>query len=215
MKEPKDKRTSQPIHPSSLIPHPLVRVFCAIELPPEVRLSAAKHIATLREGAPHVRASWDRAEKLHITLKFLGEIEQGRIEALSGAAARAVEGVQGFDLCIEGAGAFPPRGLPRVLWLGVTDPSGGLARLWHRLEDECAAEGFAREKRPFHPHLTIARLRAPEGARRLAEMHKQAGFKAASFTTAELTVVKSELGKGGSRYSTISQHKLSQEQNSS
>jgi 2'-5' RNA ligase len=184
------------------------RIFCAIELTPEVRARVAEHIAALRAAAPRVRASWDRAEKLHITLKFLGEIEQGRVEALSRAAARAATSAPGFDLAIEGAGAFPPRGLARVLWLGVADPSGGLARLQSALEDECATAGFAREERPFHPHLTIARLRSPEGARRLAETHRQAGFKAAGFTVEELTVVRSELGPGGSRYSGVSRHRL-------
>jgi 2'-5' RNA ligase len=111
-------------------------------------------------------------------------------------------------LSIEGAGAFPPRGNPRVLWLGVIDPSGGLALLVRRLEDECAREGFPRAERPFHPHLTIARLRMPEGARRLAETHKETGFEAASLTVAAITVVRSEVGPGGSRYSTISNHQL-------
>lgn len=204
MNESKDEQASQSLQASSL------RVFCAVELPPAVRDHVAMRIATLRAAAPDARVSWERVEKLHITLKFLGEIEQSRVEALSRAAARATNGAQVFDLGIEGAGAFPPRGLPRVLWLGVADPSGGLARLQHRLEDECAREGFAREKRPFHPHLTIARLRAPEGARRLAETHKETGFEAAGFAATELKVVRSELGPGGSRYSLISHHRLSE-----
>lgn len=186
------------------------RIFCAIELPSEVRARVAEHIATLREAAPRVRASWDRAEKLHITLKFLGEIEQGRVEALQRAAARAAERERGFELGIEGTGAFPPRGLPRVLWLGVRDESGALARLQSSLEDECAIEGFAREKRPFHPHLTIARLRAPEGARALAVLHEQRGFEAAGFAVSKLSVIRSELGPGGSRYTELSRHSLNE-----
>lgn len=211
MSESDNEKRNQPLHPSSLIAHPLLRVFCAIELPSEVRARVAAHIATLRAGAPRVRASWERVEKLHITLKFLGEIEQDRIEALTRAAARAAAtSAQGFDLGIEGAGAFPPRGLPRVLWLGVTDPSGEMARLQSRLEEECATEGFAREKRPFRPHLTIARLRTPEGARRLAETHQETGFEAVRFAATELRVVRSELGPGGSLYSTVSSHRLGQ-----
>jgi 2'-5' RNA ligase len=184
------------------------RVFCAVALPPEVRARAGDHIARLRDAVPSVRASWGRDENLHITLKFLGEIEQSRVPKLSHAAARAAESVQAFDLGIEGAGAFPSHGLPRVLWLGVADPSGGLARLYRHLEDECAREGFARDERPFHPHLTIAWLRAPKGTGRLAEIHQEMGFEAARFAVAELLVIRSELGPGGSRYSIISSHKL-------
>jgi RNA 2',3'-cyclic 3'-phosphodiesterase len=193
---------TQSLHPSSL------RVFCAVELPPEVRALAAAHAARLRERESEARASWPRAENLHLTLKFLGEIEPARAEALSGAAARAAIGVRPFDLTIEGAGAFPARGLPRVLWLGVVDSSGELARLQSKLEEECAGAGFAREERPFHPHLTLARIRAPQGARGLARLHEEAGFEAIEFPVTDLVVMRSELGPGGSRYTELARHSL-------
>jgi RNA 2',3'-cyclic 3'-phosphodiesterase len=209
MNESTSEKTDRPIQPSSLSPHPSVRVFCAIELPAHVRARAADHSSYLRSTIPEARASWDRPEKLHITLKFLGEIEQSRVEALSRAAARAAASVEAFDLAIEGTGAFPPRGLARVLWLGISDPTGRLARLQSRLEDECEREGFKREERPFHPHITIARLRAPAGARKFAALHEETGFEPMGFVASDLVIMRSELGPGGSRYSEISRHRLS------
>ncbi len=185
-----------------------VRVFCAVELPSEARERAAAHAARLRERFKEVRASWPRADNLHLTLKFLGEIEESRVALLSAAAARAAEKSVPFELAIEGAGAFPPRGAPRVLWLGVDDSSGGLAQLHSRLEAECAGSGFKREERPFHPHLTLARLRAPQGTRSLAQFHEETGFEAAAFRVEELVVMLSELGPGGSRYTPLSRHTL-------
>ena len=183
-------------------------MFCAVELSAEARERAALHIADLRSRAPDVSAGWERPEKLHITLKFMGEIEQGRVAALSSAAERAARGVPPFDIGIEGVGAFPPRGLPRVLWLGVADTSGVLARLQQRLEDECAGGGFPREDRAFHPHLTIARLRRPRGARFLAALHSEKGFAPAHFCVDALVVLRSELGPGGSRHTELSRHPL-------
>jgi 2'-5' RNA ligase len=191
---------------SSLVLHPFVRVFCALELPAEVRDRAAAHIARLRELAPEVRASWERTEKLHITLKFLGEIAPERIETLSGAASRAARMSQPFTLALSGAGAFPPGGSPRILWLGINDSAGALLRLQSHLEEECAAAGFAREERPFHPHLTLARIRAPQGARELARLNQEAGFEAIEFPVTNFVVMCSELGPGGSRYTEISRH---------
>jgi RNA 2',3'-cyclic 3'-phosphodiesterase len=188
--------------------HERWRVFCAVELPPQVRARAADHAARLRDRSTKVRASWPRADNLHLTLKFLGEIAQARVEALSNAASRAARSIQPFDLTLEGAGAFPPRGSPRVLWLGINDSSGGLVKLQSQLEDECEAAGFAREERPFHPHLTLARIRAPQGARELARVHQETGFAAIEFPVTELVVMRSELGAGGSRYTEISRHGL-------
>jgi 2'-5' RNA ligase len=183
-----------------------LRVFCAIELPEEVRARAADRITRLREAVPEARASWERMEKLHITLKFVGEIAPERVELLSGAATRAAQTIQSFSLILSGTGAFPPRGIPRILWLGIEDHSGSLAQLHSQLEDECAAAGFAREKRSFHPHLTLARIRAPQGARELARLHQEIVFEPIKFDVTNLSVMRSELGTGGSRYTLISRH---------
>ncbi|HEX8846752.1 MAG TPA: RNA 2',3'-cyclic phosphodiesterase [Pyrinomonadaceae bacterium] len=188
--------------------NPLVRVFCAVELSNEARKRAAEHTARLKASVPDARASWVREENLHLTLKFLGEIEEGRVDNLSRAAARAGKLTKAFKLAIEGAGSFPPRGIPRVLWLGVVDSTEGLGQLQRHLEEECSVEGFKREERPFHPHLTLARLRSPQGARTLAELHREAGFEAIEFPITELVVMRSELGAGGSRYTSISRHNL-------
>lgn len=183
-------------------------MFCAIELPEELRERVAAHIATLRNVASGDRVSWQRAENLHLTLKFLGEIEQKRVAALSEAASRAVKQSQPFNLTIEGAGSFPPRGVPRVLWLGVSDSTGSLAGLQKHLEEECLVEGFEREERSFSPHLTIARIRAPQGARTIASSHQAAGFEAMETLVKELVVMRSQLAPRGSLYTVISRHEL-------
>lgn len=188
-------------------PNPL-RVFCAVELPDELRSRVGERVRRLRSEFPGVRASWEKPEKLHVTLKFLGDVEPARVEALSGAAARAAAGLEPFELTMEGPGTFPPHGQPRVLWLGIVDASGSLARMHHSLETECAAAGFPRESRAFEPHLTLARVRSPQGARELAAAHRETPFEPQRFKVSELVVMRSELGPGGSRYTPLSRHAL-------
>lgn len=184
------------------------RLFCAIELPEELRNRAVAHIAHLREQLPDVRASWERTEKLHITLKFFGDIEESRAHALSQAIERSANSAAPFTLDIAGARAFPTHGPPRVIWLGLRDAQGQLARLHESLESECAAAGFARDERRFHPHITLARLRPNAGARDLATLHRQLGFPAHSLHVNELVLMRSELGPKGSRYTVVSHHGL-------
>ncbi|MFN2452870.1 MAG: RNA 2',3'-cyclic phosphodiesterase [Pyrinomonadaceae bacterium] len=186
------------------------RVFYALELPAEVREKVAAHIARLRGAIPAVRASWERAEKLHLTVKFFGDVERARVEEqLAPAAARAAQNFLPFNLVVEGAGAFPPHGLPKVLWLGIADASGALSHLQSALESECAKASFPRERRVFHPHITIARLRTPAGAKELAAIHAQMGFEAIALTVSEIVLMRSELTPNGSRYTIISRHELS------
>ena len=183
-----------------------LRVFCAVGLPDEVREAAAAHVARLREEFQGARASWARPESLHVTLKFLGEIEAARVETLARAASAAAEGFAPFGLTAEGTGTFPTRGAARVLWLGLKDPSGQLARLQRRLEEECEAAGFAREPRAYKPHLTVARLRTPKDAHTLSEAHRRSTFGPHPFSASGLTVFRSELGPGGARYTPLSLH---------
>jgi 2'-5' RNA ligase len=184
------------------------RVFCAIDLTPAVRQRVLEHISLLRELAPHVKASWSREHNLHLTLKFLGQIGTSRLNRLSKAAAAATSGLSTFQVSIEETGVFPNSRRPRVLWLGVNDNSGKLAELHRRLEDACASERFPKERREFHPHLTLARLRNPQNAQELVAAHKQLSFEPVTVTIAELMVVRSELSPNGSKYSVISQHRL-------
>ncbi|HEX8455906.1 MAG TPA: RNA 2',3'-cyclic phosphodiesterase [Pyrinomonadaceae bacterium] len=188
-----------------------MRIFCAVELPEEVRARIAAHIEEVRAAADGstLKISWERTEKLHLTLKFLGELEATRLEALTRAATRAAAAGGKFAVALREAGAFPAHGNPRVLWFGLEDESGQLAQLQARLEIECEREGFAREARPFRPHITIARIRfANTAARHVARLHRETVFPPATFDVREFVVMQSRLGAGGSRYMPLSHHEL-------
>ncbi len=184
------------------------RVFIAIELSRDVRHRIKRHIDQLRSELPDVRASWVREENLHLTLKFLGDTPVDRVEAISKALAAAAGHRPTFDIQLAGCGAFPPRGKPNVLWIGIEDNSGGLKQLHGEIEDACAAAGFARDSRSFHPHLTIARLRQPPGARELAHLHETIGFAPLDVTATEVCLIRSELSSAGSRYTILARNKL-------
>ena len=207
------------------------RTFIAIEIPPDIRRRIKEHIDQLRAVFPDVRASWTREDNLHLTLKFLGNVPVTRIPALSNAVAAAAHEIKPFDLAICDCGTFPPHGRPKVLWIGCADvPSAShsldagsagfqsasshsplplaLSSLHAAVEDRCAAAGFEREPRSFHPHLTIARLRESKGSRALAEHHKQLGFPAQTFTVSELVVFRSELSSKGSKHTALARHEL-------
>ncbi|HKO45058.1 MAG TPA: RNA 2',3'-cyclic phosphodiesterase [Pyrinomonadaceae bacterium] len=188
------------------------RVFCSIDIPQEVRGKVEEHISQLKRAVPEAKASWSRPENIHLTIKFLGEVPPKRAEQLSQAASRAVTGLGRFRIRLEQTGSFPKHGPPRVLWIGIRNLDGKLAELFARLEDECATEGFRKESRPFRPHLTVARLRDPQGARTVALAHQELGFGPAEFDVSELLVMRSELGPHGSKYSVISRHALDESQ---
>ena len=194
--------------PSSVGRSHMWRVFFAIEVPQDVRDQLLAHLKHLREAVPHVQASWSRAESIHLTLKFFGNIEQSQVERLSAAASRVTNRYSPFRIGLGGSGIFPPRGTPRVLWIGVNDPSGQLTALQQQFENECAKEGFPKEERAFRPHLTLARIRKPQGARRLAEVHAGIEFKPVEFSVSELLLFRSELSSEGSKYTIISRHGL-------
>lgn len=183
-----------------------LRLFCAIQMPSEVRHPLSAHAKRLRDLFPNASASWTRDDNHHLTLKFIGEVEEARATRLSAATERAASSVEPFTVIVDGPGVFPKR----VLWIGIDDPSGRLGKLQQRLEEECAHEGFPKEERAFHPHLTLARLRKPQNSRELEEQHKQARFVPVEVKVDELVVIKSELSSSGSKYTVLSRHKLAE-----
>jgi 2'-5' RNA ligase len=145
-----------------------VRLFVAVELDPSVIRTLAAFNATLRTRAhtlaPTARIGWVAPEQLHVTSRFIGEVNDGRAAAVAGALLQELA-VDAFDLVVQGAGAFPERGAPRVLWAGIGDGVEGLTAVEAQVSDRLLACGVAREDRPYRPHVTLARVREPVGLR--------------------------------------------------
>jgi len=184
------------------------RVFCAVDLPADVRANLMDHIKHLRQVLPDAEASWSRGENIHLTIKFLGQVSVTRVANLLNAAVRTAASCTPFSISLEETGVFPNHGKPRVLWIGVKDESGKLAELQSRFEIECAKEGFPVEARSFSPHLTIARLRKPQFARVLARAHEGMTFKRTAVKVEQFAMIRSEPGSSGSKYTVISTHRL-------
>jgi len=164
------------------------RLFVAIDFPEAVRA----RLATLAGGVPGAR--WVPAEQLHLTLRFIGEVDRGRLDDI--AEALAAIDARGFAVRVKGVGHFPPRGAPRVLWAGIEDGAGP-ARLHGKIEAALARLGVARDRRKFFPHVTLARLRgAPLGrVRDFLALH--AGFASEPVAISAFHLYSSLLGTGG------------------
>ena len=134
------------------------RTFIALELSESLK----EGILALTEelSGRGVRASWARRSTLHLTLKFLGDVEETSLREIVAAVARASSRVSAFSFQTRSLGAFPSTRRPRVLWLGI-EPQDELLALHEAVESELADLGFPRERRRFHPHLTIGRIREP------------------------------------------------------
>ena len=184
------------------------RLFCAFELPATLRQSIDKHAQRVRDAVPDAAASWSRPENIHLTMKFFGNVDQARGPVISAAAARVVKEFSPIQIEAGKTGVFPRPSRPQVLWIGIDDPSGALLKLHRRLEDELAREGFAKEDRAFRPHLTIARIRRPQNANRLADVHLRMEFLPVEIVLSELVLFRSELNPKGSKYTAISRHRL-------
>lgn len=183
-----------------------MRLFIAVELAEAIRerLSAAQE--RLRRCPCGVK--WVKPELMHLTLKFLGEVEEAAIAGIGAAIAAAAQGVSPFDLTVAGLGAFPERGAPRVLWAGIQD-NGSLALLNRRLEEGLAPLGFPPEGRPFSPHLTIGRVKEPRGAGALrGVLDRERAAEFGSCRVEEIILMLSVLSPAGPTYTPLRRHRL-------
>jgi RNA 2',3'-cyclic 3'-phosphodiesterase len=184
------------------------RIFVAIDISEEARSNAAARIEALRGQFPKIRVGWEKPEKLHLTLKFAGDITGERLRSLAGAVGRVSRQISPFRLKLNKCGIFPSKRNARILWIGVEDPEGVVKRLNDMLEAECEKIDIARETRDFKPHLTIARLREPNPCAELAEKHLRTEFEPIEFGVMEIVIYESRLLPTGSIYTPVSRHKL-------
>lgn len=184
------------------------RIFIAINISEEARTQANNYLENLRKDFRPLRVGWERAEKLHLTLKFLGEIDEKQLMDLEKIVEQTARKIKKFNIGLAGTGIFPDLRKARVLWIGVTDKDKVLPEIFELLNTELTKLGFQRENKAFRPHLTIARLREPEKSRSLAERHLAEKFEPVEFEVAEIVIYESRLLPTGSKYSIVSKFEL-------
>lgn len=179
-----------------------MRTFAAIDLDLELKQSLQDLILKLKRTGADVR--WVGFQGMHLTLKFLGEVGEDRVPAVEGGLRRAAAASSSFPLVLQGTGTFPEGRSPRVIWAGFKEEPALLA-LQTAVEDGLEREGFPREGRAFHPHLTLGRVKSPSGIQKaIFELEKYRGFLFGEMTARKLTLFESVLKPQGAEYRAIS-----------
>jgi RNA 2',3'-cyclic 3'-phosphodiesterase len=176
-----------------------MRLFFAIELGDGLLDLLDETTAPLRAEAPEL--AWVPRDKRHLTLKFLGDVDESAAPKLAEAADRAAARHPPVEMRVREVGAFPNFRRARVVWIGV-EQEPRLELLHHDLELACAEEGFEVEGRPFRPHITLARVRAPLPAERLRALARAARRvrMEANVQVERITLFESTLAPTGARY---------------
>ncbi len=169
----------------------MIRLFTAIALPEDVRA----RLATIGGGIRSAR--WVTPERMHLTLRFIGEVDDGLLEDLC-AALSQVSG-EGFDMTLDGVGLFGERRRNRTLWVGVV-PDPALMRLQAKIEAALVRTGLEPESRKFKPHITVARLREAPMARVREFLTFHHLFRTGPFPVREFHLYSSRLSQNGPLY---------------
>ena len=180
-----------------------MRLFVAIEISAAVVATALDVIVRLQRTvtklAPHSRITWVTAERLHITLRFIGQVDESKADAIRAALA-AMPREECFDLTIGGVGTFPPKGTPRVISAGVTAGRNELVALEQLVSRQLLTLGVAPEERPFNPHLTLARVRDAAGLRAGTLIEGLRDFVLGTTKVDAITLFESRLSPKGPTY---------------
>ena len=190
-----------------------LRTFIALELPEPAKNHLARAQNDLQRMAREHNLAlgralkWVEPEGIHITLKFLGQIDAALVDSLEEAIRQAGAGRPEAKLQIAGFGAFPNPRQPRVLWVGLTGDTSGLQEIQRVIEAKVEALGFPAERRPFSPHLTLARVRetaSPLERLAVADLLVRAPtLPPLDFVADRLSLMKSELRPTGARYEAL------------
>ena len=182
------------------------RLFVALRVPEEVKAEVRKAQAELRRSIQQARVTWTRHEQFHLTLKFLGNVEEERVGELVEAVRGACGGFAAPRLRAEGVGCFPDLRSPRVVWLGVRDAEQALPRLQRAIET--ASTGFTSQppEERFSGHLTLGRIKGigrPEAESFGGQARAMAERLFGEWTADGVQIMRSELSPQGARHTVL------------
>ena len=190
----------------------MTRTFIALELNEALQRFLGEIISQISQKLPDLR--WVDPTGIHLTLAFLGELTDEQLVEAIHAAEEAAQKASPFEYRLKGLGIFGSPRQPHVIWMGVEDlPSGKvqgspLQQVHYVLSRELKSRGFEVEKRPFSPHLTLARIKqqlTPDDQQRLQRLlhSRLAGSSSAVYQVNNLCVMKSELSRAGAKYTCL------------
>jgi len=178
-----------------------MRTFIAVELPEQIKKKIEVLQAPLKKTSAFV--SWVKPGNIHITLKFLGEVPEEKIDEVFSATELALKEGKRFKMNLKGMGAFPDFRRPRVIWIGTGKGGEELSDLAARIEPEIEKIGYPKEKRKFSPHFTIGRVKSPKNIEKLMELVRSTDFETEDIEVNEVTVMKSQLHPAGAIYTPL------------
>lgn len=178
-----------------------MRLFVATELPAVLREALASVQREMVAAPLPVR--WVRPEGIHLTLKFLGEVQEARLTDIRTALRGSGEEITSFTLEAAGASVFPARGAPRLIWVEVRGDLPAAGRLAASIDAAMSRLGFPRETREFRPHLTLGRVKGTGRGDWRSSLERAAPRAAGAFQVNEHTLFESRLGPGGAVYTAI------------
>jgi len=185
-----------------------IRAFIAIEIPEETKKGLKRLLETLKTLCPIKAISWSKPETMHVTIKFLGDIEDADIEKISRTLQEAAKHATEFDITAKGIGAFPSPKSPRVVWVGI-DGSGALKSLHAAIDKGLAQLAIPKNDKPFSPHLTLCRVREKAAGKGIREAIEKPDVKfEAAWKVTEITLFKSALKPDGALHTPLSTVKL-------
>jgi len=185
-----------------------IRTFIGIDVGKPIRDRLVSLQETLSRAGAEVK--WVERENLHVTLLFLGEVDEREVPAVCSVVGEAVAIHQPFTMTIETAGCFPNPRRPRVLWVGVGEGAQGVCALHDGLEAPLLELGcYRREDRKYTPHVTLGRVKSNRPSDKLAvALAKHAGWKSGDTIVSEVHVMSSQLGPKGPLYTVLSRARL-------
>ncbi len=178
-----------------------MRTFIAIELPEGIKKKIELLQAPLKKT--NALVSWVKPGNIHITLKFLGEVPEEKINEVISGTEQAVRETKRFTMSLKGMGAFPDFKRPRVIWIGSGSGEKELSYLANRIEEEMERIGFPKEQRKFSAHFTIGRVKSPKNIEKLMELIKLTEFQTEEIPVNEVVVMKSQLHPAGAIYTPL------------
>lgn len=189
----------------------MTRTFIALELNESLQADLSRVIQRLARELPNLH--WVDPAGIHLTLAFLGELTDEQLAETTRAAELAARVVSPFDYHLSYPGVFGPPRQPRVIWIGIDEPTGKLLQLHQALSSELEQRNFGVDKRPFSPHFTLCRIKTPlkpDEQQRLQRLitARNVVSPVTMYHVRHLSVMKSELSRTGARYTTLEKFPL-------